>query len=89
MDIGCLLAQLLGLYGIALFGRIILSWFPLAPGGAMASVFGVLYSITEPVLGPVRRVLPSVAMIDLSPIVVFIGLGIVRGALCSGASGIF
>lgn len=57
---GCFVAQLLQLYSICLFGRIILSWFPLAPGGAMASVFGVLYNLTEPVLGPVRRVLPSV-----------------------------
>lgn len=79
---GCLLAQLLQLYSICLFGRIILSWFPLAPGGAMASVFGVLYNLTEPVLGPVRRLLPSVGMIDLSPIVVFILINIISGSIC-------
>jgi YggT family protein len=80
--VGCLLAQLLQLYSICLFGRIILSWFPLAPGGAMASVFGVLYNLTEPVLGPVRRLLPSVGMIDLSPIVVFILINIISGSIC-------
>lgn len=79
---GCFVAQLLQLYSICLFGRIILSWFPLAPGGAMASVFGVLYNLTEPVLGPVRRVLPSVGMIDLSPIVVFILINIISGSIC-------
>jgi YggT family protein len=89
VDVPCLLAQLLGLYGIALFARIILSWFPLSPGGPMASIFGVLYNITEPVLGPVRRVLPSIGMIDLSPIVVFIGLRIISGALCTGYRGFF
>ena len=82
MDLGCLVAQLLQLYTICLFGRIILSWFPLAPGGAMASIFGVLYSITEPVLGPVRRVMPSIGMIDLSPIVVFIVINIVSSTIC-------
>jgi len=80
--VGCFVAQLLQLYSICLFARIILSWFPLSPGGAMASVFGVLYNITEPVLGPVRRVLPSVGMIDLSPIVVFILINIVSGSIC-------
>ena len=79
---GCLVAQLLQLYAIVIFGRIILSWFPLAPGGAMASVFGVLYNITEPVLGPVRRLLPSVAMIDFSPIVVFILINVVSASIC-------
>ena len=79
---GCLVAQLLQLYSICLFGRIILSWFPLAPGGAMATVFGVLYNLTEPVLGPVRRLLPSVGMIDLSPIVVFILINIISGSIC-------
>ena len=84
---GCLIAQLLSLYSLALFGRIILSWFPLAPGGAMATVFGVLYNITEPVLGPVRRLLPSVAMIDFSPIIVFIAIGIISRSLCASAGG--
>ena len=82
MEIGCLVAQLLNIYSIAIFGRIILSWFPLAPGGAMASIFGVLYSVTEPVLGPIRRLLPSVAMIDFSPIVVFILIGVISRSIC-------
>ena len=57
MPILCTLAQL---YMLALFVRIVLSWFPISPGGAMASIFSFLYSITEPVLGPVRRMLPPV-----------------------------
>lgn len=79
---GCFVAQLLQLYSICLFGRIILSWFPLQPDGAMASIFGVLYNLTEPVLGPVRNLLPSVGMIDLSPIVVFILINVISGSIC-------
>ncbi|HEX2699376.1 MAG TPA: YggT family protein [Acidimicrobiales bacterium] len=68
----------LNLYLIALFGRIILSWFPISPDSPMSQVFSFLYTITEPVLGPVRRLLPPVGVggmgLDLSPIIVTLGL---------------
>jgi YggT family protein len=76
-----LLSSLLQLYVFAIFGRIILSWFPLDPGGPMASIFTFLYRITEPVLGPVRRALPSMGPIDISPIVVILGLQLIGGAI--------
>jgi YggT family protein len=71
----CILVQL---YILVLFARIILSWFPISPESPMATVFSALYSVTEPVLGPLRRVLPPVRMggmgLDLSPIIVFFGI---------------
>jgi YggT family protein len=71
-----LIADLLLLFLVCLFVRIALSWFPLAPGGVMASIYRVLYRITEPVLGPVRAVIPPLPMggmsLDLSPIIVII-----------------
>jgi YggT family protein len=75
------LCQLLNLYFIILFARVILSWFPLQPGTAMASIASIIYQITEPVMGPVRRIIPTVGMIDISPIVVFFGLRIIQGAI--------
>jgi YggT family protein len=81
--LGYLICQALNLYMIAVFLRVVLSWFPISPGGAMASVYGVLYSVTEPVLGPIRRLLPSVGMIDISPIVIVILVQI----LCRSISG--
>jgi len=82
LDILCVLLQL---YLYALFARILLSWFPVSPGGALASINSVLYSITEPILGPLRRAIPPVrlgmAAIDLSPIIVFIGIRILLGAM--------
>ena len=69
---------LLNLYLVALFGRIILSWFPISPNTPMAQVFSFLYTITEPVLGPIRRLLPPVGVggmgLDLSPLIVSFGL---------------
>ena len=82
MDLGCFVARILNLYSLALFARIVLSWFPISPGGAMASVFGLLYNITEPVLGPVRRVVPSIGLFDLSPLIVFFGINIITGIIC-------
>ena len=78
-----LLIQLLNLYLLCIFGRIILSWFPVSPGGAIATISGFLYSITEPVLGPIRNVLPRVGMFDLSPIVVMFGIQLLIGILRS------
>ena len=71
-----LLVNLLTLYLLAIFGRIILSWFPISPNGPVASIASFLYTITEPVLGPVRNLLPRMGMFDLSPIVVIFGIQI-------------
>jgi YggT family protein len=81
-----LICRLLQLYLIVMFARIILSWFPVNPGSGMATVYGFLYAITEPVLGPIRRVIPPLGAggmgIDLSPIVVFFGITILQSAIC-------
>lgn len=76
-----LICSLISVYYIVLFARIILSWFPLQPGTALASIASIVYQLTEPVMGPVRRLIPSIGMIDISPIVVFFGLRILQGAL--------
>ena len=82
-----LLCTLGNLYLIAIFARIILSWFPISPDSPFASIFSFLYSITEPVLGPIRRVLPPMGMggmgLDLSPIIVIFAMQlIVLRAVC-------
>lgn len=82
-DLLCLLTLL---YLIALFGRMILSWFPVSHDSPVAVVGSVVYRVTEPVLAPVRRLMPPVrlggAMLDLSLIVVLLTIQlIVRGIL--------
>jgi YggT family protein len=77
-----LLCQLVLLFEVALFARVILSWFPLQGGGVMAKINRFLIRVTDPVLEPVRRVLPRMGMFDLSPIIVFLVLEIVvRGLI--------
>lgn len=50
---------------VAVFARVILSWLPI--GGSHHPVVAIVYQITEPILAPLRRILPRVGMLDLSP----------------------
>ena len=76
MVIVALLIYLLQLYVLVLFVRIVLSWFPMSPDGFLGGVMRVLYALTEPILAPLRSVLPPVragaGAIDLSPLVVLL-----------------
>lgn len=72
-----LLCTLLNLYLIVLVGRIILSWFPIQPGSFLAQVFAACYAVTEPILGPIRRAIPPTGMIDLSVLVLIVGIRVV------------
>jgi YggT family protein len=77
------IAQLLNLYSFAILGRVVLSWFPVTPGTAMATIYSFLYTITEPVLGPLRRVIPGMGGLDLSPIIALVGIRVLAGILLS------
>jgi YggT family protein len=79
-----LLCALFTVYFVVLVARIILSWFPVRPGTALSSISSIVYELTEPVLAPVRRVIPAIGMFDISPIVVFIALQILQAAVCRG-----
>lgn len=81
-----ILCTILGLYVIVVLVRIVLSWFPIPRDSAMEGVASVLWAVTEPVMAPVRAILPPVRLggmaLDLSPIVVILGLQILRGVIC-------
>ena len=55
-----------------------MSWVRIEPGTTVASIYSVVFNLTEPVLGPLRRAIPPVrlgmAALDLSPIIVFVGI---------------
>jgi YggT family protein len=67
---------------VVIWARVILSWFPLRPGTAMASVYRVLIDVTEPLFSPLRRIMPPMGMLDLTPFVVSLIVVIVRQAIC-------
>jgi YggT family protein len=71
-----ILCALINLYVLAIFGFIILSWFPLTPGGVAYRIFGYLRAVVDPVLTPLRRILPRLGPLDISPIILILGIGI-------------
>ena len=63
---------------IAIFARVILSWVPVKlPWGLGEFVF----SISEPILAPIRRALPSAGGMDFSPLVALIAIQAVASIL--------
>jgi YggT family protein len=80
-----ILCEALNIYLLILLARAVMSWFPVRPGTGLASFLGVLMQLTEPVLAPVRRIIPPAGMFDLSFLVVLILIEVVHGAIgCSG-----
>ena len=80
-----LICLLLDLFVVVIFVRIILSWFP-AGSGFMATAQRLAFDATEWIMGPLRRVIPPVrlgaAALDLSPLIILLGISILRGFIC-------
>ena len=70
------LCTLCDIYVLAIFGRIIFSWIPIASDSPVAIVRTFLVRVTEPLMGPLRRALPPLRLggfgLDLSPMLVLI-----------------
>jgi YggT family protein len=73
-----LLARLIDLYSLIVLVAVILSWVRLDRRHPLAAV---VYGLTEPVLAPIRQVLPAMGGLDLSPMVLLFGLQILKGLL--------
>lgn len=80
------LCILFSAYFVVLLARIILSWATMAwsPPPALAPAVRVIYDLTEPVLGLFRRYIPPIGGLDLSPLIVFIILRVLQGAVGCG-----
>ena len=61
----------------AIIARVIVSWL-LPPRFANNPIVVIIYQITEPILAPLRRLPLRIGMIDLSPMVAIILLGLVQ-----------
>ncbi len=73
----------LKIFELALIARVLISWLPVS---RYNKAVDLLYTITEPVLAPIRKMLNQsrlmnnsmLSMIDFSPIVAFILIGVLR-----------
>ena len=83
---GALLLLLINLYSLAVLAWIILSWIRVSSSHPLARVVVFLDRIIYPLILPLRRVMPSPrvggAMLDLSPIVLILGIAVLRGVIC-------
>ena len=72
------LANLIDLYSLVILIAVVLSWLRLDPGHPLVTI---AQTLTEPVLAPIRNVLPSMGGLDLSPMVLLIALQILKDLL--------
>jgi YggT family protein len=72
------LASLIDLYSLVVLVAVILSWVPLDRRNPLVTI---THALTEPVLAPIRRVIPPMGGLDLSAMVLLIALQILKGLL--------
>lgn len=71
-SIGELLQLTIYVFIFTIFVRVVLSW--IAPHQGYNPVLRLIYDLTEPLMAPARRLIPPIAALDISPILVFIFL---------------
>lgn len=65
---------------VAIIARALLSWFNMDPRSPLIQA---LNSITEPILEPIRRIMPRLGMIDFTPLVAILLLQLISRGLIS------
>ena len=73
-----LLSILIDLYSLVVLVAVIMSWVPSLRGTPLAAVVDAL---TEPVLEPIRRILPPMSGLDFSPMVLLLLLRVLGSAI--------
>ena len=63
---------------IALLARVLSSWFNIGPNSPFFPIMNIIYQVTEPILAPIRRVMPKLGMLDFSPMVALILLSVIQ-----------
>ena len=73
-----ILTYIIDLYSLIVFVAVILSWLQLPYD---SPVVQFVNSLTEPLLRPIRRALPSMGGLDFSPMILLVGLQMLKGFL--------
>ena len=66
---------------IAIFARVLLSWFSVGESNPLYPVVKIVNEITEPILAPIRAVLPNFGFLDLSPMVALLLMSVIQRVL--------
>jgi YggT family protein len=75
LSVSQLISLVINVFVFAVFARALLSWIT---QGTFNAASNLLYSITEPLLVSCRRVVPDIGGIDLSPLIVLVGLQLAK-----------
>ena len=73
-----LVAWTFGFLKIALLVRVVSSWLPVSP---FSPWIRWSYAITDPILNPLRQVIPAMGPIDITPIIAYFLIGLIQGAV--------
>jgi YggT family protein len=71
-----MLSTLIDVYSAVVVVAVVLSWVSVDPRNQFATV---IRSLTQPVLDPIRRLIPPIGGLDLSPMVLLIALQLLKG----------
>lgn len=66
---------------LLILARAILSWIPIDPHSRFYGVKQFIYNLTEPLLEPIRRMLPPTGGLDWSPFILLIGIIVIEQLL--------
>ena len=75
MTLANILAYFIMVLIVAIFARTILSWFPTA--NRFNPLVAVIYQLTEPILLPLRKIIPRMGMFDFTPTIALLILFLV------------
>jgi YggT family protein len=86
--IAFLILQIIGFYEIVVIAAVIVSWLVAfnvinSHNNLVRSLLRVIYALTEPVFRPIRRIIPSMGGLDLSPLIVVVLLETLKYAMTS------
>jgi YggT family protein len=84
IELANLLLTIIQILSLLIFARAIFSWFD---PGFTSSIGRFLFQITEPIIAPIRQVLPQMGMLDLSVLVTLILLMILQQLIRSAVVG--
>ena len=64
-----------------IFARVLLSWIPMGDGSQLNPLIAIVYQITEPILAPLRRIIPRIGIFDLTPTIAIIILFVIDAVI--------
>lgn len=82
-DLIGIISLILQVLSLLIIGRALASWFD---PQFRSQIGQFLYNATEPIIGPIRQVIPSLGVIDISPIIALLLIQLLHQVLISALS---